>query len=83
MPFLPPCCCHWLVDCCVPPPLPLFPLTLPIPAPLPLLAADVIGDGGNCDKHFIVKEVAAVATAAREIFLRGGVQNVSLVKVIF
>jgi len=61
----------------------LFPLTLPIPAPLPLLAADVIGDGGNCDKHFIVKEVAAVATAAREIFLRGGVQNVSLVKVIF
>jgi hypothetical protein len=50
---------------------------------LPLLAADVIGDGGDCDNHFLAKEVAAVVTAAREIFLRGDVQNITLVKVIF
>jgi hypothetical protein len=38
---------------------------------LPLLAADfliVIGDSGDCNNRFLVKEAAAVATAAREIF---------------
>jgi hypothetical protein len=50
---------------------------------LPLLAADVIGNGGDCDKCFLAKEAATVATAVREIFLRGDVQNISLVKVIF
>jgi hypothetical protein len=37
-----------------------------------LLAADVIGDGGDCDNRFLAKEAAAVAT-----------QNITLVKVIF
>jgi hypothetical protein len=50
---------------------------------LPLLAADVIGDGGDCDNRFLAKEASAVATAAREIILRGDVQNSFLVKVIF
>jgi len=50
---------------------------------LSLLTADIIGDGGDCDSHFRAKEAAAVATAAREIFLRGDVQNITLVKVIF
>ena len=52
---------------------------------MPLLAADVlIGDGGNCDNRFLAKEAAAVVTVAREIFLRGDVQNITLVvKVIF
>jgi hypothetical protein len=52
---------------------------------LPLLAADVlIGNSGDCDNRFLAKEAAAVATAAREIFLRGDVQNIYLVvKVIF
>jgi hypothetical protein len=40
---------------------------------LPLLAANVIGDGGDCDNRLLVKEAAAVAMAAREIFLRGDV----------
>jgi hypothetical protein len=34
------------------------------------VAANVVDNGGNCDKHFLAKEAAAVATAAREIFLR-------------
>ena len=80
--FLPPCCCRLLVDWCVPPLLPLFPPLLPA-LTLLLLAADIIGDGGNCDNHFLAKDAVAVATAAREIFLRGDVQNISLVKVIF
>jgi hypothetical protein len=50
---------------------------------LPLLAADVIGNGGDCDNSFLAKEAVAVATAAHEIFLRGDVQNINLVKVIF
>ncbi len=52
---------------------------------MPLLAADVIGDGGDCDYNnsFLAKEVAAVGTAMREIFLRGDVQNITLVKVIY
>ena len=54
-----------------------------LPPPLPLLAANVIGDGGNCDKRFLAKEAAALAAAVREIFLRGNVQNITLVKVIF
>jgi hypothetical protein len=44
---------------------------------------DVIGDGGNCDNRFLAKEAVAVATAAREIFLRGDVQNITLVNVMF
>jgi hypothetical protein len=55
-----------------------------MPPPLPVLApADVIGDGGDCDKRFLAKEAAAVATAAHEIFLRDNVQNISSVKAIF
>jgi hypothetical protein len=42
---------------------------------LPLLAANIIGDGGNCDNRFLAKEAAAVAMAAHEIILRGDVQN--------
>jgi hypothetical protein len=72
MPFLLPYCWHLLVDCCVPPLLHLFPRRY-LPPPLPLLAADVIGNGGDCDFHFLAKEAAAVAMAVREIFLRGDV----------
>jgi hypothetical protein len=54
-----------------------------LPPPLPLLAADVIGDGGECDNRFLAKEAAAVATEGREIFHRGDVQNITLVKVLF
>jgi hypothetical protein len=50
---------------------------------LPQLAADVIGDGGDCDNRFLAKEAPAVVAAAREIFLRGDVQNITLVKVVF
>jgi hypothetical protein len=50
---------------------------------LPLLAADVIVNGGDCDNRFLAKKSAAVATAAREIIIRGDVQNNTLVKVIF
>jgi hypothetical protein len=42
---------------------------------LPLLAADVIGDGGDSDNRFLAKEAVAV-------FLRSDVQNITLVKVI-
>jgi hypothetical protein len=48
-----------------------------------LLAADIIGDGGNCDNYILAKDAVAVATAAREIFLRGDVQNITFTKVIF
>ena len=37
---------------------------------MPLLAADVIGDCGNCDNRFLAKEAVAVATVALEIILR-------------
>jgi hypothetical protein len=47
---------------------------------LPLLAADVIGDGGDCNSRFLAKEAAAVVTAAREIFLRDDVQNITFSK---
>jgi hypothetical protein len=47
---------------------------------LPLLAAKVIGNGGDCGNRFLAKEAAAVARAAREIFLRGDAQNITLVK---
>jgi hypothetical protein len=50
---------------------------------LPLLAADVIGGGGDCDNRFLAKEAVAVVTAVRETFLRGDVQNITLVKVIY
>jgi hypothetical protein len=50
---------------------------------LPLLAVNVIGDGGDCDNRFLAKEEVAVATVAREIFLRGDIQNLTLVKVMF
>jgi hypothetical protein len=50
---------------------------------MPLLAANVIGDSGDCDNRLLAKEAAAVATAARDIFLRGNVQNITSVKVIF
>jgi hypothetical protein len=48
-----------------------------------MLAAEVIGDSGDCDNPFLAKEAAAVATVVREIFLRGDLQNISSVKVIF
>jgi len=54
-----------------------------LPPPLPLLAADVIGDCGNCGNRFLAKEVAAVVTTVREIFLRDDVQNIASVKVKF
>jgi hypothetical protein len=50
---------------------------------LPLPAANIIGDGGDCDTCFLAKEAVAVGTAAHEIFLMGDVQNITLVKVIF
>jgi len=50
---------------------------------LPLLAADVIGNGGDCDNRFLAKEAAAVVTVAREILLRGDVQYITIGKVIF
>ena len=37
--------------------------------PLLLLAADVIGNDGDCDKSFLAKEGVAVMAAEREIFL--------------
>ena len=46
-----------------------------LPPPFPLLAANGIGNGGDSDKRFLAKKAAAV-------FLRGDVQNITLVKVI-